>query len=219
MKISKVIAAHPRLYASIGFGICVGILAPIFGLSAPVSRIIIGYDFGALIYIAWAWRVMATSNQHDMRRRAVAQDEGKFVVLALVVVALAVSMTAIFVDLATARALTGAPKYQRLAFALLTILASWIFTHVVFALHYAHEYYLALQRGKPGGLEFHPVETEPDYLDFVYFSFVVAATAQTADVTTCSRNMRRILLCHSTLAFFFNTALLALTVNIAANFL
>jgi uncharacterized membrane protein len=85
----------------------------------------------------------------------------------------------------------------------------------MFAVHYAHDFYATVARGQPGGLEF-PGEQSPDYADFLYFSCVIGTSGQTADVVFCSRAMRRTGLAHCVLAFFFNTTLLALTINIAS---
>ena len=96
-----------------------------------------------------------------------------------------------------------------------TILLSWTFIHTIFALHYAHEYYG--ERGtKKRGLAFLN-ENEPDYWDFVYFSFVIGMTSQVSDVTVSSRNIRRTVTAHGVVSFLFNVALVALMVNIAAS--
>jgi uncharacterized membrane protein len=154
-----------------------------------------------------------------MQKRALTQDDGKVVVLALVVLTLVFSICAIFAELASVKHLQGSAKYESLLLALTTIMASWFFTNIVFALHYAHDYYYDLQNGQAGGLVFLPQSEAPAYLDFLYFSFILGATAQTADVTLCSKKMRRTCTLHSILAFFFNTTLLALTVNMASGLL
>ncbi|MGO9133002.1 MAG: DUF1345 domain-containing protein [Methylovirgula sp.] len=103
----------------------------------------------------------------------------------------------------------------------MTIVSAWALIHVMFALHYAHEFVLerAARGAKPakgrGGLIFPGTET-PDYVDFVYFSYIIGVACQTADVEISSAEMRRIALLHGVLAFFFNSAVLALTINIAA---
>jgi uncharacterized membrane protein len=85
----------------------------------------------------------------------------------------------------------------------------------MFALHYAHDFYMTDQHGTHGGLEF-PGEPAPDYADFLYFACIIGTSAQTADVSFTSRKMRRNGIVHCVLAFFFNTTLLALTINIAS---
>ena len=96
--------------------------------------------------------------------------------------------------------------------AAVTILLSWAFTHTIFALHYAHEYYDE-NAGKGGGLKF-PGDEPPDYWDFMYFSFVVGMTFQVSDVQVEDHKLRREVLAHGVLAFFFNVAIVALTINI-----
>ena len=71
--------------------------------------------------------------------------------------------------------------------ATITILLSWAFTHTIFALHYAHEYY----DRTAGGMAFPGEEREPDYWDFVYFSFVIGMTSQVSDVGVTSKEIRR----------------------------
>ena len=103
----------------------------------------------------------------------------------------------------------------QLALATVTIFLSWTFIHTIFALNYAHDYY-GEHGAKRSGLKF-PDDADPDYWDFVYFSFVVGMTCQVSDVAVASQPIRRTVIAHGVVSFFFNTALLALTVNIAAS--
>ena len=159
---------------------------------------------------------MFWTSREKMRARAIEQDDGKFVVLGMVIVAAIVSIGAIVAELAVVKDMHGMLRYEHIVLAVLTILSSWAFTHVMFALHYAHEFYVAKERGNPGGLEF-PNATAPDYGDFLYFSCVIGTSGQTADVSFTSRTMRRTGLVYCVLAFFFNTTLVALTINIASS--
>ena len=124
----------------------------------------------------------------------------------------------IFLELAGVRDLAVPLKTGRIALAVLTIASAWAFIHLMFALHYAHDYYVDRSRGGNGGLQF-PGETDPDYGDFLYFAAVIGTSGQTADVSFASRPMRRIGLLHCVLAYAFNTTLLALTINIASGLL
>ena len=99
---------------------------------------------------------------------------------------------------------------------MLTIMISWIVTQVAFALHYAHAYYRPDRAAIRAGLDF-PECDQPDYWDFLYFSTSIGATSQTSNVSIKSRALRRLVTLHATVSFFFNTAVLALTVNIAAS--
>ena len=96
-----------------------------------------------------------------------------------------------------------------------TVLLSWGFLHVFFAQHYAHDYWLNGRTAQNRSLDF-PGNDAPDYLEFLYFSFTVGMTAQVSDVTTRGAGMRRLVLMHGALSFLFNTAVLALGVNLAA---
>jgi uncharacterized membrane protein len=97
-----------------------------------------------------------------------------------------------------------------------TIALSWAVVHTAFALHYAHDYYRGV---KPGGLQFPSGDPHDhaDYWDFVYFSFVIGMTAQVSDVGITDKIIRRTATAHGIISFVFNTALLALMVNIAAS--
>ena len=216
MYLVKLVRHHPRLYVSILIGLLVGVAGSLFGIDSKITQAIIGYNSGALVYIFWAMRLMFFSTAQQMHKRALIQDDGKLVVLFLVVLALIFSMGAIFVDLASIKNLYGAEKIESIFLALITLVSSWFFTNTVFALHYAHDYFFDLQMGLPGGLVFLPENEEPEYLDFLYFAFILGATAQTADVTLSSKKMRRTCTLHSILAFFFNTSLLALAVNMSS---
>ena len=215
----SILKSHARLFAALLVGAIVASSGPWLGISSRLTQSLVGYDVGALIYIVWAFFVMRTSTKTDIRKRALTQDDGKFVVLILVVTAVVFSICAIFIDLAMVKTLTGDQKSERLALAVTTIILSWVFMNFVFALHYAHDYFYDFQNGRQGGLIFLPEDEEPNYFDFLYFSSVIGATAQTADVTLSSKKMRRTCLLHSTLAFFFNTTILALTINMASGLL
>ena len=99
-----------------------------------------------------------------------------------------------------------------------TLLLSWTMTHAVFAVRYAHDYYLALRAKRAGTLLF-PGDEPPDYWDFVYFAIILGMTFQVSDVQITDRATRRLATAHGLLSFLFNTVIVALTVNIAAGLL
>lgn len=215
----RVIQARPRLFVSIPVGIAAALLFPEH--LRLTTRLLIGWNAGALFYFAVAGMMMATASQASIRERAAGQDEGGFAILVLSTLAAAAAFGAIVAELATVKDATGIIKGLHIGLAAATIVSAWAFIHLMFALHYAHEYFLERgERGaKPakaaGGLIF-PGAHQPDYSDFLYFSFIIGVACQTADVEISSPEMRRISLVHSVLAFFFNSAVLALTINIAA---
>jgi len=154
--------------------------------------------------------MMTRCDHAHIRRNAVLQDDGRFLILLVTALGAFASIAAIVSELGSQR---GAPQ---LALATVTIALSWAAVHTAFALHYAHDYY---RGAKPGGLQF-PSGYEhdhADYWDFVYFSFVIGMTAQVSDVGITDRTIRRTATAHGIISFIFNTALVALMVNIAAS--
>jgi len=208
--IIRVGKAHVRLAACVLLGLVVMLVVP----ATPITRMLIGWDVGALTYLAAAAVVMARcGTTAQMRRNAAAQDEGAFAILILTVVAAIASLGAIFAELAIIQ--RDNPHYGLYgALAIATVALSWAFIHTIFALHYAHEFYGAGER--KNGLRF-PEDNHPDYWDFIYFSFVIGMTFQVSDVAVTHKSVRRTVVAHGALSFLFVTAILAMTVNIAAN--
>ncbi len=213
VKVLRQIHVRPRLTTSTLVGAGVLFLLP--GVVSGPTRALLAWDVGGGLYLALAWTMMLRENMEKMRSRAMRQDDGAAAVLALTVFAAVASLAAILLELIGLKGYPASRQSLHLALAAGTILCSWCIVHTSFALHYAHEYYVALSRSERRCLAF-PGNDQPDYADFLYFSFVIGTTSQTADVTIASGAMRRLALVHGVIAFFFNTTLLALSVNIAA---
>jgi uncharacterized membrane protein len=177
--------------------------------------LLVGWDVAVVLYLGLAFQMMAQSDIGHIRSRAVLEDEGRATILALTIAAALASLIAIFVELGgSAGAAGGHREPIHLLLAALTIVLSWAVVHTIFALHYAHDFY---DEVTGGGLAFPGGETEPDYWDFVYFSFVIGMTSQVSDVGVTSKQVRRTVVVHGVVSFIFNTTLLALTVNLAAS--
>ena len=207
------IRVRPRLVTATIVGLAM--LAVLPTTLSPTTRVLVAWDVGAGLYLALAWTMMLRANVERMRRRAKEQDDGAVAVLGLTVFASLASLAAIVLELMGAKGHSPHEQHLHLALSIVTILCSWFLVHTAFALHYAHEFYEDAPDTKHACLAF-PGTTEPRYLDFVYFSFVLGTTSQTSDVTIRSGGMRRLAFIHGVIAFFFNTTLLALVVNIAA---
>lgn len=205
----RLVYARPRTFISIALGIVVFFLLP--SSLRVITRLLIGWDIIVAMYIVLVYIMMGRSNLNTIRRMAALQDDGRFAIPLLTALGAFASLAAIVFELGQ-----GQHKPTELMFATLTVALSWAAVHTGFALHYAHEYY----RGhKPGGLQFPSGDKEDhaDYWDFVYFSFVIGMTAQVSDVGITNKTIRRIATAHGIISFVFNTALLALMVNIAAS--
>ena len=206
---------HARLLISIAVGAAVTLsLATTDWYMA--TKLLIGWDSGVVLYLALVYQLVATCGIDEIRRRAAQDDEGALALLILTGLSGLAIMGAIVAELGIAK-VSGQPRSGLgVTLAMSTILVSWAFVHTIFALHYAHEYYGARGDHAIGGLTF-PGRQPPDYWDFVYFSIVIAMTSQVSDVVITSKVIRRIVTVHGALAFFFNVAVFALTVNIVSN--
>jgi uncharacterized membrane protein len=205
----RVVYARPRTFFAIAIGIITFFLLP--DSLRLVTRLLIGWDIFVALYLTLVYAMVLRSGLGHIRRNAALQDDGRFVILLVTALGAFASIAAIVLELGSAH--RGAAG---LTLATATIALSWAAVHTQFALHYAHEFY----RGDAaGGLDFpkgHEDE-EPDYWDFVYFAFVIGMTAQVADVGITDRIIRRTVTAHGIISFVFNTALVALMVNIAAS--
>jgi uncharacterized membrane protein len=206
----RIVRIRPRLFISLGVGALVAAVLTLFTDWRLATRLLVGWDIDVGLYLALVAHLMARADVERIRARAAVEDEGQFAILVLTVVAALASVGAIFAELGIG---TGR-RPAHVVLAALTILLSWAFIHTIFALHYAHEFY---DEDIGGGLAFPGGDTEPDYWDFVYFSFVVGMTSQVSDVGVTHKEIRRTVAAHGVVSFVFNAALLALTVNIAAS--
>ncbi len=205
----RVVYARPRTFFSILIGIVAFSLLP--GSLRPVTRLLIGWDIFVALYLLLVYIMVLRSEASHIRRNAVLQDDGRFLIPLLTALGAFASLAAIVSELGEAHR-----NPPQLIFATLTIALSWAAVHTAFALHYAHDYY---RGAKPGGLQFPSGDQHDhaDYWDFVYFSFVIGMTAQVSDVGITDKTIRRTATAHGIISFVFNTALLALMVNIAAS--
>ena len=209
----RIVHARPRLFASMLLSVvAVATLPAAWRLP---TRLLTGWDVGAVMYLALAYHLMAGAPVGAIRERAAVEDEGRIAILVLTVVAGLASLGAILVELRTS-ADGSARQPAQLILAMVTIVLSWGFIHTMFALHYAHEFYSEEPGMGGGGLQF-AGGGDPDYFDFVYFSFVIGMTSQVSDVAVACKPIRRTVAAHGIVSFLFNAALLALTVNIAAS--
>ena len=204
----RIVHARPRLFACVVFAIVVGVLLP-SGWSSSI-RLLTAWDSAVALYLILVAVVFLRNDGAHIKRNAVIQDEGKFVILIVTQIAAFASLGAIVVELGG-----GHHTAVQLSIAPLTIALSWLVIHATFALHYAHEFYRSTP---PGGLQF-PGDDKPDYWDFVYFSLVIGMTAQVSDVDVVAKSIRRTAAAHGFISFVFNTLLLALMINIAASLL
>jgi uncharacterized membrane protein len=214
-KLPKTVNIRHRLLVCIVIASIVGVLLP---ASVKITARLLGsWDIFTFCFLGLNWRVMLRASPDTMRRFAQQEDEGRGLILSLVTAAACLSVVAIGM-ISHDKGKENSLLLFHIGLSIATIVSSWLLVHTIFAQHYAHTYYGAdrsLSECKADGLDF-PGELEPDYWDFLYFSFVVGMTSQVSDVNVTSRQMRKLSLIHGVLSFFFNTTIVAMTINIIA---
>ena len=185
-----------------------------------VIQFLAAWNVAILVYLALAAWVVARHEHRHMHELFAEEDVGAALILAAVIAVAAVSVVAIFAGLGADN------KGNRLSpvLAMIGIVLSWLFVHTIFAFHYAHEYYGETDGKQKGGLLFpkddgQKKEAPPEYWDFLYFSFVIGMTFQVSDVQITSQSLRRLVLVHGVVSFFYNVAVLALMVSIGGEYI
>ncbi|HEU0096481.1 MAG TPA: DUF1345 domain-containing protein, partial [Rhizomicrobium sp.] len=207
-KLLQPLVSRPHLTVAIAAGVVLYFIAAHW-VTRDITSMLVGWNGGVVVFLGFSVFYMLGADESCMKKRAIGHDEGRHIMLILTVLAAVASVVGLAVELSAAKGQPGGG--WRVALAAGTVILSWLFVQVAFAMHYAHVYFLA-EDGSPqhqGGLDFGYGEEEPDYWDFLHFAIVIGATSQTADIVFKSREMRRVSTLHSVVAFAFNTAILA----------
>lgn len=205
---------YPRLVFGVAVGLVVA-LVPAFG--DALQRLLIAWNAGVWTYVLSIGWLMFRARPNEVQAIAEKEDHSQRFVFGILSLASLLSLVAITVELVGAGRLPLGTRLYHYGFTLVTLLGSWLLLGIVFTIHYAHLYYRTGSQPRP--LSFPGPREQPDYWDFLYFSFTISVAAQTSDVVVTSHLMRRVVLVHSVMAFVFNAAILGLTVNIAAGML
>ena len=180
------------------------------------THLILSWDAFTTCMLALAWARIVTAQPKVVLRTARLQHSARKWIFLFVLAAACVSLAAVFFLLQPVRGLTATRAGGHIAMALATVLLSWALIHTVFTLQYAYLFYCRHPAGGGPALIFPGNKVEPDYLDFAYFSFIIGMTSQVSDVQIGSKEIRRWALLHGLVSFAFNTAVLALAINIAS---
>ena len=192
-------------FAAVAIGSSVALIGPI----GWRDGIMLGFDVGALLFIMLC-APLFRDQAEQMRRDAKKNDANRVLLLSITAIVSGVIM----VTVASVLVQQGARKPLEIALVLATLCLSWLFSNLVYALHYAHLYYTAgPDRKDSGGLEF-PDTREPDYWDFAYFASCMGMTFQTSDTNITSPRFRRVGMFHCLAAFVFNIGVIAFAINV-----
>ena len=198
-------------------GLAVGIVAALVlpAGTRTMVRGLVGWDAAVWTYLLLIWLHMVAADEGRVREYAQRDDENAGVVLAVICVATTASVAAIVLELASAKGTPAASVAWHYLLTGMTMIGAWFMIPTIFTSHYARLYYEPALSETP--LLFPDHRLEPNYWDFLYFSFTIAVASQTSDVVLRSRTIRRAALAQSILSFYFNVAVLGLCVNIAAS--
>jgi uncharacterized membrane protein len=211
---------RPRLAAGVTSGVLIYVLLYVFSSMPGRLRFILSWD--ACVLVATALLIgLRRASPDTLKRIAAQQDAGKWIVLFLTLVAGSASLVAIAGEVPLIRNAGECEKIARISLIIATIVLSWAFIHIIFALHYAHDYYSTRSAGAVDGATLYkglafPGEAMPTYLDFVYFSFTIGMTFQVSDVQITEPALRGLALTHGIISFFYATGILALMINMVA---
>ncbi len=212
---ARSIVRRPRLALTVAlFAVTTLALSTVVDWRWPTIALT-AWNFAIAVHLGLMLHMMATSDGESTLRRARRLDETATTILGLTVVASSASLLSVFAELAVSKETVGIERALHVGLGALTVVTAWSFIQTMFAVHYAHLHAIARADGVEPGLRI-PGEPHPDYWDFLYVAVSIGTSGQTADVEFTGKAARRVALVHSTIAFFFNATVLALTINIAA---
>jgi len=208
----QLLRTRPRLLIAIGIGAVAGTVIPPHW--SAVTRTLIAWNitvWSYLLLVAW---LMLRSTHVQVRRSAEQEDRSASAILAIMTVASVMSLAAIVLELTSLKDLSLEQRLAHYGFTGATVVGAWLLVGTLFTFHYARAYYQSPAEQR--ALRFPDGERDPDYWDFLYFSFTIAVAAQTSDISVMTRSLRKAVLVQSVLSFLFNVAIVGLSINIAA---
>jgi uncharacterized membrane protein len=202
-------------------GLVLGVLIGLLLAGTPMRsmvRVLVSWDAAVWTYLALMWIEMARADHVRVRDIAQREDENATVVLTVICFATVASIAAIVLELASSKGGSGsAAGLSHYVVTAVTLIGAWFLIPTIFTLHYARLFFAADKQET--ALKFPDHKLDPNYWDFLYFSFTIAVASQTSDVVLRSREVRRVALAQSVLSFYFNVAVLGLCINMAAGLL
>jgi uncharacterized membrane protein len=207
----KHVYRHARLLISVFTGGVLFLLLPRDW--TVLTRVLVSWNVGVPMFLLLALRLMTKLNADQISERYKEEDETAPLILIISVIGAMLTVASIVAFLSTLDTVREPQKSLHIALAALTVVHSWILIPTMFTLHYADMFYSAESDSRP--LCF-PDDALPVFWDFAYFSFTIAAACQTADVSTNQGTIRKVVLAHSVLSFFFNASILGFAINVTA---
>ena len=210
---------HVRILLCLLAGLLVALALP--DSFRATTRALLGWNASALLFMAFTLG-LSRSARYPLRDLVSVSDQGRLFTLAASVIAAAISLAAVLIELMLVKKDSGMLLPEHIALTVATVLTTWAFVHFKFAIHYANQYFNGSARetgdllNAERGLDFPGDPQKLTLSDFLYFSFVIGLANSTADISIHSRSLRITALCHGIYAFFFNMTVLGLTVSLVS---
>ena len=211
LKMNKLLLYHPRIWISAVAGTAAFFVIPVQW--STISRLLVGWNCGVDLFLILIYLWMKSLTAEQICSRYIEEDETAPFILTVVTVAACLSLVAIVEPLATIKHVSGIARVAHFALAALTLINSWLLVPTMFTTCYADMFYSAPEDERP--LMF-PKTPMPVFWDFAYFSFTIAAACQTSDVSTTQRSIRKVVIAHTLVSFFFNASILGFAINVTA---
>ena len=202
---------HQRIWYATVLGIAITVLLP---RTLPFfTRLLIGWDGGVAFFLVSIYLWMRSLNAQQICLRYIEEDPSATSILVAVTAAALLSLITTVEILATIRQLPHAERIWHFGLVVLTLMESWLLVPTMFTIHYTDMFYSASATARP--LSF-PQTEMPVFADFAYFAFTISAASQTADVSTMNQSIRKILIVHEIISFFFNATIVGMAINVTA---
>jgi uncharacterized membrane protein len=211
-RVMQATSATRIMWAMIG-GVVAGAIAAPFALTSAATMI--GWDFAAIVYLAWTWIGVSYMDPKLTAQLAKREDPSRAVAELLILGAGTAQLVAVGFALFKASHAAGGMKAFLICLGVLSVVLSWVMVHTVYMLRYARTYVSA---EPPGGIEFDDHEA-PTYVDFAYFAFTIGMTYQVSDTNITAKAIRKLTLQHALLSYLFGAVLLGLVINVVATLL
>lgn len=208
---SKLFRYHLRIWISFLVGVAIFFALP--PEWSVISRILVCWNCGVTLFLGLIYSWMSRLSAERICTKYIEEDASAQVILVVVVFAALLSVAAIVEPLATLRQVSGTERVAHTLLAALTLVNSWLLVPTMFTTHYADMFYSAEEDDRP--LSF-PSTPMPVFWDFAYFSFTIAAACQTSDISTTNRAVRKVVIAHTLVSFFFNASILGFAINVTA---
>ena len=207
---------HTSAARRMAISVCVAMpLALAWAAVRPaIESALVGWCIFAGTNLLLGWLCIRHANPHETQTSVASYDQSSAAMLTTVIVGAAISVAAIAYLLATSKDSSLVVRVSHILLSVTSIALSWLLMHARFGFHYAHCYYRKYANAGDDPAFNFPGKHAPDYLDFMYFSYVLGMTSQVSDVTINTRAMRRLALLHGLISFAFNLMIVAFFINV-----